>query len=97
MEAGGWAVLNMWLVEAKKSHNFPLMVEILQVCVCVSMYDTCSSRVLKKSMGGEEQDPLPLFSPGSSEATCYRSCIKARFNGKTHQTAVQDRAPWYVK
>jgi len=31
MEAGGWAILNLWLAEAKKNQNLPLIVEILQV------------------------------------------------------------------
>ncbi len=31
MQAGGWTVLNLWLAEAKKGHNVPLLVELLQV------------------------------------------------------------------
>lgn len=31
MDGGGWTVLNSWLSEGKKSHNVPLLVEILQV------------------------------------------------------------------
>ena len=31
MDAGGWPMLNMWLVEAKKAHNIALIVELLQV------------------------------------------------------------------
>ena len=31
MDGGGWIVLNSWLSEGKKSHNVPLLVEILQV------------------------------------------------------------------
>ena len=35
MEGGGWALLNLWLAEAKKVQNFPLVVEILQVAMTV--------------------------------------------------------------
>lgn len=31
MEAGGWSVLNVWLSDAKKTQNGPLLAEILQV------------------------------------------------------------------
>ena len=31
MDAGGWPMLNMWLVEAKKAQNVALIVELLQV------------------------------------------------------------------
>ena len=31
MDAGGWPMLNMWLVEAKKAQNTALMIELLQV------------------------------------------------------------------
>ena len=34
MDAGGWNVLNVWLSEAKRSQNNPLMLEILLVSVC---------------------------------------------------------------
>ena len=32
MDAGGWPMLNMWLVEAKKAQNTALLIELLQVC-----------------------------------------------------------------
>ena len=35
MDAGGWPMLNMWLVEAKKTQNIPLTVELLQVCTYI--------------------------------------------------------------
>ena len=31
MDAGGWPMLNMWLVEAKKAQNTALLIELLQV------------------------------------------------------------------
>lgn len=36
MDAGGWPMLNMWLVEAKKAQNVALVVELLQV-QCMTM------------------------------------------------------------
>jgi hypothetical protein len=33
MDAGGWPMLNMWLVEAKKTQNTALLVELLKVHV----------------------------------------------------------------
>lgn len=31
MSIGGWSILNKWLVEAKKTENFPVLVELLEV------------------------------------------------------------------
>ena len=31
----GWPVLNVWLAEAKKNQDVAILVEVLQVCVCV--------------------------------------------------------------
>jgi len=31
MSIGGWNILNKWLVEAKKTENFPVLVELLEV------------------------------------------------------------------
>ena len=31
MSVGGWNILNKWLVEAKKTENFPVLLELLEV------------------------------------------------------------------
>lgn len=36
----GWPVLNVWLAEAKKSQDYAVLVEVMQVCVYI-MY-TCT-------------------------------------------------------
>ena len=38
MDAGGWPMLNMWLVEAKKTQNTALLVELLKVHVTATYY-----------------------------------------------------------
>ena len=43
MEGGGWTMLNMWLAEAKKTQNTPLLVELLIVS---SISSACSSCLL---------------------------------------------------
>ena len=48
MEAGGWTILNLWLAEAKKNQNSPLIVEVLQVCTqyVVCMNALCIERAI---------------------------------------------------
>ena len=46
MTIGGWSILNKWLVEAKKTENFPVLVELLEVQLKYSV--TCFA-VLKKT------------------------------------------------
>ena len=31
MSIGGWSILNKWLIEAKKTENFPVLVDLLEV------------------------------------------------------------------
>ena len=40
MDIGGWSMLNVWLTEAKKAQNTPLLTEILHVSV--STFSVCS-------------------------------------------------------
>lgn len=33
MDDGGWSILNVWLLDAKKAGNIPLLIEIIQVMI----------------------------------------------------------------
>lgn len=45
MSVGGWNILNKWLVEAKKTENFPVLLELLEVRDLVARVDETLSNV----------------------------------------------------
>lgn len=45
MDDGGWNILNLWLADAKKTGNAPLLIEIIQVSVITIDNADCESQV----------------------------------------------------